>query len=66
MFACGVAMAYSFLLMLTSTSVWLVRNQSLYGDVVAVHRAWPASPQIVVVAFCLYYPDRRFWFARGS
>lgn len=27
---CGVAMAYSFLLMLASTSVWLVRNQSLY------------------------------------
>ena len=30
MFACGVAMAYSFLLMLTSSSVWLIRNQSLY------------------------------------
>jgi ABC-2 type transport system permease protein len=28
--ACAVAMAYSFLLMLASTSVWLVRNQSLY------------------------------------
>jgi ABC-2 type transport system permease protein len=27
---CGVGMAYSFLLMLASTSVWLVRNQSLY------------------------------------
>jgi ABC-2 type transport system permease protein len=26
---CGVAMAYSFLLMLASTSVWFVRNQSL-------------------------------------
>lgn len=30
MFACGVAIAYSFLVMLMSTSVWLVRNQSLY------------------------------------
>jgi viologen exporter family transport system permease protein len=30
MFACGVALAYSFLLMLTSTSVWFMRNQSLY------------------------------------
>jgi ABC-2 type transport system permease protein len=30
LFGCGVALAYSFLLMLTSTSVWLVRNQSLY------------------------------------
>ncbi len=29
LFACGVAMAYSFLLMLSSTSIWLVRNQSL-------------------------------------
>jgi ABC-2 type transport system permease protein len=29
-FACGVGIAYSFMLMLTSTSVWLVRNQSLY------------------------------------
>jgi ABC-2 type transport system permease protein len=29
-FACGVAIAYSFLLMLTSTAVWFVRNQSLY------------------------------------
>lgn len=29
MFACGVALAYSFLLALTSTSVWLTRNQSL-------------------------------------
>jgi ABC-2 type transport system permease protein len=29
LFVCGVALAYSFLLMLTSTSVWLVRNQSL-------------------------------------
>jgi ABC-2 type transport system permease protein len=30
MFACGVGLAYSFLLLLTSSSVWLVRNQSLY------------------------------------
>jgi len=29
LFVCGVAMAYSFLLMLTATAVWLVRNQSL-------------------------------------
>ncbi len=28
-FACGVAMTYSFLVILASTSVWLVRNQSL-------------------------------------
>jgi ABC-2 type transport system permease protein len=30
LFGCGVVLAYSFLLMLASTSVWLVRNQSLY------------------------------------
>jgi ABC-2 type transport system permease protein len=30
LFTCGLAMAYSFLLLLTSASVWLVRNQSLY------------------------------------
>lgn len=30
MFACGVALAYSFLVLLMSTSVWMVRNQSLY------------------------------------
>jgi ABC-2 type transport system permease protein len=30
LFVCGVALSYSFLLMLTATSVWLVRNQSLY------------------------------------
>jgi ABC-2 type transport system permease protein len=29
LFACGTAMAYGFLLLLTSTSVWFVRNQSL-------------------------------------
>ncbi|MFO0841507.1 MAG: ABC-2 family transporter protein [Gemmataceae bacterium] len=29
LFLCGAAMAYSFLLMLSATSVWLVRNQSL-------------------------------------
>jgi viologen exporter family transport system permease protein len=29
LFVCGVAMAYSFLLILMSTAVWLVRNQSL-------------------------------------
>jgi ABC-2 type transport system permease protein len=29
LFLCGVAMAYGFLLMLASTSVWMVRNQSL-------------------------------------
>ncbi|MBY0228095.1 MAG: ABC-2 family transporter protein [Gemmataceae bacterium] len=29
LFACGVAMAYSLLLMLCSTSVWMVRNQSM-------------------------------------
>jgi ABC-2 type transport system permease protein len=29
-FACGVATAYSFLVALAATSVWLVRNQSLY------------------------------------
>jgi ABC-2 type transport system permease protein len=29
LFACGVGLAYSFLLMLSSLSVWLVRNQSL-------------------------------------
>jgi ABC-2 type transport system permease protein len=28
-FACGCALAYSFLLMLSSTAVWLVRNQNL-------------------------------------
>jgi ABC-2 type transport system permease protein len=28
-FACGCALAYSFLLMLASTAVWLVRNQNL-------------------------------------
>jgi ABC-2 type transport system permease protein len=28
-FACGVSIAYSFMLMLTALSVWLVRNQSL-------------------------------------
>jgi ABC-2 type transport system permease protein len=30
LFGCGTAMAYSFMLLLTSTSVWLIRNQSLY------------------------------------
>lgn len=30
LFGCGAALAYSFLLMLTSTSIWFVRNQSLY------------------------------------
>lgn len=30
LFGCGVALAYSFLLLLTSSSVWLMRNQSLY------------------------------------
>jgi ABC-2 type transport system permease protein len=29
LFLCGCAMAYSFLLILSSTSVWIVRNQSL-------------------------------------
>jgi ABC-2 type transport system permease protein len=29
-FGCGVALAYSFLLLLSSTSVWLLRNQSMY------------------------------------
>jgi ABC-2 type transport system permease protein len=29
-FACALAMTYSFLLMLASTAVWMVRNQSLY------------------------------------
>ena len=30
MFVCGVALSYSFMVLLMSTSVWLVRNQSLY------------------------------------
>jgi len=30
MFACGIAIAYSFLLLLTSTSMWFMRNQSLF------------------------------------
>jgi ABC-2 type transport system permease protein len=30
MFVCGIALSYSFLVLLMSTSVWLVRNQSLY------------------------------------
>lgn len=29
LFACGVAMAYSFLVILMATAVWLIRNQSL-------------------------------------
>lgn len=29
-FGCGLALAYSFLLVLTSTSVWFIRNQSLF------------------------------------
>ena len=30
MFGCGAAIAYSFLLLLTSTSMWFMRNQSLF------------------------------------
>jgi ABC-2 type transport system permease protein len=30
LFVCGVALSYSFLLLLMSTAVWMVRNQSLY------------------------------------
>ncbi|MCC6419369.1 MAG: ABC-2 family transporter protein [Gemmataceae bacterium] len=30
LFVCGLGLAYSFMLVLTSSSVWLVRNQSLY------------------------------------
>ncbi len=30
MFACGTVLAYGFLLLLTSASVWFMRNQSLY------------------------------------
>jgi ABC-2 type transport system permease protein len=30
MFLCGAAIAYSFLLLLTSLSIWFVRNQSLF------------------------------------
>jgi ABC-2 type transport system permease protein len=30
MFLCGLGLAYGFLVLLTSASVWLVRNQSLY------------------------------------
>lgn len=30
MFTCGVLLAYGFLLMLTSASIWFMRNQSLY------------------------------------
>jgi ABC-2 type transport system permease protein len=30
MFGCGIAIAYSFLLLLTSTSMWFMRNQSLF------------------------------------
>ena len=30
LFSCGVGIAYSFLLMLTASSVWLMRNQTLY------------------------------------
>jgi len=30
LFGCGTALAYSFLVLLTSSSVWLIRNQSLY------------------------------------
>jgi ABC-2 type transport system permease protein len=30
LFLCGLAIAYSFLLLLTSSAVWFVRNQSLY------------------------------------
>lgn len=30
LFVCSLGLAYSFLLLLTSSSVWLVRNQSLY------------------------------------
>jgi viologen exporter family transport system permease protein len=30
LFVCGTLMAYSFLLMLTSASVWMTRNQSLF------------------------------------
>src|SRR5438477_9397228 len=30
LFACGLAIAYSLLLLLTSTAVWFKRNQSLY------------------------------------
>jgi ABC-2 type transport system permease protein len=54
MFVCGVAISYSFLLLLTSTSVYFVRNQSLYEmwwlftslmryprEIFGRSRAWP-------------------------
>jgi ABC-2 type transport system permease protein len=64
---CGAAMAYSFLLMLSATSVWIVRNQSLmemwwmFTTLMRYPRAiFLKQPLVLDWAFCVYVV---FWYA---
>jgi ABC-2 type transport system permease protein len=62
LFVCGVALAYGFLLLLTSASVWFMRNQSLY-EVWWLFSSLMRHPREIFQGPWAYGVGLFFWFA---
>ncbi len=62
LFACGAALAYGFVLLLTSASVWFMRNQSLY-EVWWLFSSLMRHPREIFTGPIAYGVGLFFWFA---
>jgi ABC-2 type transport system permease protein len=62
LFLCGVALAYGFVLLLTSASVWFMRNQSLY-EVWWLFSSLMRHPREIFQGPWAYAVGLFFWFA---
>jgi ABC-2 type transport system permease protein len=62
LFACGAALAYGFVLLLTSVSVWFMRNQSLY-EVWWLFSSLMRHPREIFTGPVAYGVGLFFWFA---
>jgi ABC-2 type transport system permease protein len=62
LFVCGTALAYGFVLLLTSASVWFMRNQSLY-EVWWLFSSLMRHPREIFTGPWAYAVGMFFWFA---
>ena len=62
LFACGAGLAYGFILLLTSASVWFMRNQSLY-EVWWLFSSLMRHPREIFQGPVAYAVGLFFWFA---
>jgi ABC-2 type transport system permease protein len=62
LFGCGLGLAYSFLILLTSTAVWTVRNQSLYELWWLFTTLWRYPREIFEQSWAAFWVSRFFTY----